>query len=401
MYFSSSLKPFLFVFSFFVFPLFSSAQDSLRTLRRPGNFVILPATAYTPETGFTVGAIADYFFDLGHGDEATRMSKISLVGVYTTKRQLFTSMSWKLFTPQERFIIDGELKFSNFTDRHYGTGNEIGEKIYTLDQEKDQLDSLNFLPYKYTFYFANLAVNMRLKKRWYFGLQMEYESALDFEPLGDSTIYESAEIIPSESIGRRAGLGWKLSYDSRKNINNPLSGTFVQLDNWYFRKGFGGDQNYQLWSLDARHYFHTYKNQTLALRLLLQHGSGEVPYRGLYKVGGKSFIRGVFEGSYRDRQLLGFQTEYRLPLWGNLDAAFWKFWHRLGVVFFCSGATVATEFEDLDLGALRMVAGGGIRVLFSKKQRVNLRIDYGVALNKTTSLAQRQTGLYFFLSEAF
>jgi len=49
-----------------------------------------------------------------------------------------------------------------------------------------------------------------------------------------------------------------------------------------------------------------------------------------------------------------------------------------------------------------LAGGTGLRILFNDDSKVNLRIDYawGFAPN-SNGLGKRQTGLYFFLAEAF
>jgi len=120
-------------------------------------------------------------------------------------------------------------------------------------------------------------------------------------------------------------------------------------------------------------------------------------------VGGNSFIRGYFTGTYQDDHLLAFETEYRMPFWNDdTDAPLKHFWKRLGMVFFASGAQVYGQDGKFGFDRFNYAIGGGLRVLFNSESRLNIRIDYAVSISRDSAgPGKQQTGLYFFLSEAF
>lgn len=99
-------------------------------------------------------------------------------------------------------------------------------------------------------------------------------------------------------------------------------------------------------------------------------------------MGGSYVMRGYFEGRFRDKSLLVFQAEYRMPL----------FW-RLGAVGFVGVGNVAEKFSQLDLGNLKSAYGIGLRFLFDRKERIQLRMDIGWGKNSS--------GFYFSIFEAF
>jgi len=101
--------------------------------------------------------------------------------------------------------------------------------------------------------------------------------------------------------------------------------------------------------------------------------------------------------------MVAFETEYRVPFWNEDNIApFHKFWKRLGVVAFFSGAQVYGERGSLGPDRFNFAVGGGLRILFNAESTVNLRIDYAVGLSPNSNGPdQRQTGLYFNLGESF
>ena len=65
----------------------------------------------------------------------------------------------------------------------------------------------------------------------------------------------------------------------------------------------------------------------------------------------------------------------------------------LGFVLFGSVGDVAASVDQFDLGDFKAAGGAGIRLMINKKDRVNIRFDYG--LGRDTS------GFYFAFAESF
>ena len=214
------------------------------------------------------------------------------------------------------------------------------------------------------------------------------------------------DLLESTIDGFRSGLGVNVVWDNRDNLLNPRKGAFADIGSVFYRDYLGSDFNYSNLRMDVRKYWNPFKNHTFAIRgntYWTFASAGEVPIRGLSRVGGGDLIRGYFRGTFQDRNLISFESEYRLPFWkDDVDAPISKFWKRMGMVFFVSGAQVYGDIESLDIGELNYAVGSGLRILFNKESRLNLRIDYAFGLSPDSNgPGSRQTGLYFFLAEAF
>jgi len=205
--------------------------------------------------------------------------------------------------------------------------------------------------------------------------------------------------------GWRSGIGLQLLYDTRDYVLNPLKGTFIELTNLHFMKWLGSEYVFHSFRLDARHYINPVLNHTLALRGVanFRFSDNPIPLRGLSRIGGRDFVRGYFQGTYQDNHLAAFELEYRLPFWREgSESKLWQVWKRLGLAAFVSGAQVFPELNGFGFNRFNVAVGGGLRILFNEKTRVNLRIDYAVALrNNSDGPGRRQSGLYFYLAEAF
>jgi hypothetical protein len=79
-------------------------------------------------------------------------------------------------------------------------------------------------------------------------------------------------------------------------------------------------------------------------------------------------MRGYYGGRFTDKCLMAYQAEYRRLL----------FW-RIGIVAFAATGEVAPVPGQFDIDGLHYAYGGGLRFMLSKTEKLNLRIDYGIA----------------------
>ena len=83
-----------------------------------------------------------------------------------------------------------------------------------------------------------------------------------------------------------------------------------------------------------------------------------------------------------DRHLLAAQMEYRKTLIG-----------RLGAVAFIGFGDVANSIHDFKFKNLRVSAGLGLRFLLEKRERLNIRLDWG--------FGEDTNNYYLNIAEAF
>jgi outer membrane protein assembly factor BamA len=150
-----------------------------------------------------------------------------------------------------------------------------------------------------------------------------------------------------------------------------------------FAPVLGSNYSYTSYVLDLRRFIRVYKQQVLALQVLGNFNIGQVPLRSLAYLGGANMMRGYFEGRFRDDNAGVLQAEYRVPL----------FW-RLGAVGFADMGNVGPAISDVNLQHFKYSYGGGLRVALNSTEKLNLRLDYGLAKGGSN-------GFYLQLGEAF
>lgn len=183
--------------------------------------------------------------------------------------------------------------------------------------------------------------------------------------------------------GKSSGMGLVLTWESRNNIFYPSSGSFYQLTTTLFSHAWGSDYNFKRLVIDGRRYFSPWSSHVLALQGYLSLQSGVPPFDKLSKLGGESIMRGYYQGRYRDKNMFILQMEYRVV------PVFW----RLGLVGFAGIGDVADRMDHFDFGHFKYSYGLGVRFLFKRDEKLNLRIDF--------AFGKKSSGFYITLGEAF
>ena len=393
-------KAFIILF-FFNISQISAQEDTIRKVGFSG----IPILASSPETGFKYGVFGQVSFDLYKNNTESRASQFKIGASYSVKKQLSIDTDFFLFGRDESYFIIGTIGYKNWFDRHYGLGNDAGNQIieYRADANP-MIDTLNYLNYGLNIFITQVNYNKKIREGLFVGAILDYYSSNKFTTSADSTDIQTNEIIANDMVGQYLGLGFNVMYDTRDNINNPSKGAFVQLSNVNYRKWFGGDFEFYTFNLDARKYFNVVKDQTFAIRMLVASTISDetIPYTGYQRLGGSKSLRGYFDGTYLDKNVVAFDAEYRLPLFHDDSAPIYKIWKHLGVVGFVSAGQVFNDFDAFDLSEFRFSAGGGLRILLSKEQRTNIRLDYGIGFQENAAgFGKKQRGFYITVNEAF
>lgn len=350
-------------------------QADEQTQQQRTSLVVLPVIFYMPETKWGAGVGGIYAFRPLLSNEKTRPSSLYFVIFYTQLKQFSIELEPELYLKKEAYLINGSLSWSKYPDKFFGIGNktpDAWEQGYT-----PQIISFK------------LALQKRLyaKENIYLGIQYAFEN------YKMKKIESSPELIPAEQLlalqkingsqgGTTSGLGFNLKWDTRDNIFFPGKGNYFQISTYFFIKALSSDFKYSSLEVDLRKYFSLFSGQVLAFQGLVQSRSGTAPFYSLSKLGGESVMRGYYSGRYRDKILLAFQAEYRLPIW-----------KRFGLVGFIGAGDVAEKFGDFRVADFKYSVGWGIRFKIVPSEGTNLRLDFGYG--KGTS------GVYFTASEAF
>lgn len=336
----------------------------------PGNTLVpLPALFYQPETGTGFGGLATYYFRPGAAKgRSVPPSEIAGSVIYTTRKQILTSLSTRLYLSGGALRLAGSVAFNKFPTKFWGIGNETPESA-----EED------YTPLT----FAAVAEGLReVHRGWYVGarLQAAHRTLREVSDSGQLV----TGTVPGSADGRIVEGTLLVTWDTRDNTIFPTRGRHHQLGLLGAATGLLSDFGYGGARLDAREYVSPARRHVLAFRVLGDARTGTPPFELLPQLGGDVLLRGYYQGRFRDQVMVALQTEYRLPV----------IW-RIGVVAFAEAGQVAPRLDDLALDAFKASLGGGLRFLLSPKEGLNVRADYGYGFDVKSG------GFYLAIGEAF
>lgn len=343
----------------------TEAVENTDSLQYKPKIVGLPILFYSPETLLGIGAAGFFSFKFDRFDTVSRPSQINFGGAYTLEKQILTYADFDLWLASNRFNLSGELGYYRYFYYFWGVGEEprIQESF-----------NVNFPRVRFEGYYA-------LNEGLFLGPKYTYDY-FDITKVDSSGRLGQKNYIGSDG-GGISGLGITAKYDTRNSNFFPTDGFNSVVSYEYFGEEWGGDFNYHLTWINLIKYFDLKKYRVLAANIYGRFTKGDVPFFHLSQIGGNSRMRGYYEGYHRDQQKLGWQAEYRTPIW----------W-RLGMVFFAGNAMVADQTSNFKAKNIHTAAGLGLRFKVDEERNINLRIDYGITSDRTT-------GLYFTIGEAF
>lgn len=352
----------------FVQSLISKESDSTRS----ASFMALPVLAYSPETGLEYGLMGNYFFVSDKSDSLVRSSNVGLITSFTTQKQSNVKLDFNYWAPENKYHYIGLIGYRNFPFNFYGIGDQ------TLDKDKNLLTQKLFR--------INLEGEKLLSKNYYAGLNAKFES-YEYKSNPEKEGIDLESIYGGQG-GKYLALGISQAYDSRNSNTNTTKGLYGRIKYSYAPDLWGGE-NFKgsIISLDLRSFFPLNKKLTIGLNSIYQSTIGkEVPFYLMPQLGNDEMMRGYYQGRYRDKNLLTFQSELR-----------YRLHPRIGLAAFAATGTV--YHKEIDLSRLKFSFGSGVRYFFNIEHGAHLRLDY--AIGEKIHGEQRQSGFYISLGQAF
>jgi len=333
----------------------------------PRKFLIFPfpIVAYKPETRWILGVSLTYIFKASK-DSITRPSTMRANIAYSQNQQFSFIPSFDYFSDQNRWNIRGKYTYTNFGEYYYGIGKDA--------------PSSNKEFYSFRMHKANLKVATLLFPKLYAGLQYNFEQMYGMQSVTGGVLQTGKP--PGYNGYLASGLGFTVYYDTREHVYFPHKGWMVELSNVFYDYALGSEYNFMNVTLDARKYIHLWKENVLALQGFVSLNTGETPFRMEGVIGSDVFMRGYYNGRFRDQHAMAFQAELRKTIWGPI-----------GMVAFAGGGTVSDYKWGLFSG-IKPNVGVGLRIKAIPSQRLNLRIDYGWGSHGSSAA-------YISMNEAF
>lgn len=333
--------------------------------------ITAPIIYYSPETSLGFGIGAKYLFKFKGSGEETRTSNMPVSFLYTLKNQFFIFSGFEVFTNQEKWVITGNILFQNYPRLYYGIGKntpETNEEIYDSYQFLIEPIVLKRVFTRYLFLGGGLRYNR------IYNTKIEPNGLLDTDkPIGFNG---------STSVG----FEFAALYDSRDNILNATKGWYLEFTRGFYNTSLGSTHKFDLTRFDLRHFLKVSEknNGVLAFQAIGHFTNGNVPLSEYALFGSEEIMRGYIEGRYIEENLLATQIEYRRTFKDS----------RFGFVAFIGAGDVFNTSKELNFNDIKLNYGLGLRFILDKKEKLNIRFDYGAG-NESSG------NLYINIAEAF
>ncbi|MDP2865761.1 MAG: hypothetical protein Q8O90_05930, partial [Elusimicrobiota bacterium] len=294
---------------------------------------------------------------------AAQASNIHGMFSYTELKQFNTLLMAEYYPSNRKTYFMGYIQYLHFPDEFFGIGDKPGEpEKYTAD---------------ITIVELNPAYN--LSDRFWAGPRIYYRK----ERLPEVEVGKrlAQGTIPGTGGLNELGLGLTITSDARDNVIFTRKGYFFEASYLNFNKPFTRDYEYSILRLDFRKFILFSNGSVLSLQGVGEFGRGEIPFQMLPRLG--EVLRGYKKPMYRDNNMLAVQSEYKFGLIKTV----------MGVLFVGAG-NVYNKFSRIHASNAKLAGGAGLRVGLSKKEEINLRLDYG-------KNSEGSGELYFMIMEAF
>ena len=219
--------------------------------------------------------------------------------------------------------------------------------------------------------YAQLA--RRVAGKWFVGLAGRY---LDINQ--DFSLAIGSINFDLDSEVEAAMLGPHVEYDSRDSTNAPQTGRLFKVDISATRGVGQSDIAYESYGAEFRSYHQLADPLVLAWRLMACYRGGEPQLWDACRIS----LRGFPATDYMGLSSAMAEVEAR-----------WQFASRWGAVAFAGAGRVNDSLRIRDDNDEVPSYGVGIRWMVSKKNRINLRLDYG--------RSRSSDAVYLFVGEAF
>lgn len=373
----------------FIFLTTSSLKaqvDSLKTqhtfnpadsLTDKNSFFPLPLVYYKPETGLVYGVTSLYNFYLER-KKPINPSQIQPGIGHSTLNQLLVYIHYQLFWNQNHNYAYGDMEYYRFSYNFFGVGNDSKADQYTA----------------YRAHIIRLWANSMLKitpniyaggrlffEQYNIGNRWHVRENFDHSTL---PLKFQQENVPGAVTNKSLGLGGVLVADNRDNVYFPTSGYYAEVFLQHHSRLIGSTHTFTTVSSDLSYYKTFFKKTVFATNIYSVFNFGkEVPFNRMARLGGYRKLRGYYEGFLTDNHAVAVQAEMRQML----------FW-RIGIAAFANAGQVVNNTTNFSFSAFNYSYGTGLRIMFDKEKKVNLRFDYGLS-----NLGTR--GFYISFNEAF
>lgn len=317
---------------------------------------------YSSDSGFGIGLLAAGIYRPSAADTLSQPSMVSVFADGTTKKFFKLGVEGYNISDRDRRRLNYLVKFESIDTKFWG----IGYQSACQDANESR--------------YAYLRMEVRAEYLQCVSQHVYIGPIAAFDYIHGRN-FQRPELWEGESNKTfNFGPGAALRYDSRDNVANAYRGYYAAVDQTFYPRGIGNKHPFSCTELTACGYHQAWRGAVIAWRAHSRLTYGHTPWGLLSQLGGSDFMRGYYEGRYRDKGAWDLCVELRQ-----------RVWRRSGAVVWVGAGEVFPSLGAMRLREILPNAGVGYRWEF--KQRVNVRLDLG--------FGRDGAGFIFNINEAF
>jgi hypothetical protein len=348
------------------------------TLHKRSGITIVPNIAANPTIGEQLGIKAVAGKRLGD-DPKTLLSVGATSASITTKGIIYFYVNHNIFTPGNKWNIQGNVVVSKTVTPDYGLG--IGQDIAGgSDADKVLADAARKVYSVHSYYFnVREKVYKEVANNLFLGAGMSFEIRRDItnkdttNNATPSSVYNNQHGFPQDHYAAD-GFLFNLEYITRDNPNRAYRGIYFDAGIRANQTWIGSTKNSMQLTTDFRKYFSLSDTRPETVLAFWNWGSyllnGAIPYLelpGTARDGSFRSGRGYTSQYFKGTLFNDTEAEFRFPIMKNKFIS--------GVVF--GNMQTANDEQGTKLFQVFQPGyGAGLRVLFNKATRTNLALDY-------------------------
>ncbi len=342
---------------------------------KAGKLLVTPVIGpgYTPEMGFSIAGGALLSFMTDRSDSLLHRSSFPITVGFSSKGALFVSSKMATYWMHDKLRVNADVWFKSMPDNYFGIGYDNGKHVAKSDSTT---------AYDRLWFQVNPQVFWKFKPGFFAGGALDINYTHGTDP--SAGVAADPNYITYNSRPFNAGLGAHFMMDTRDVPVNAWKGWYLLTQLMIYGHYLGGQNNYQVVNLDARHYIRINKpGQTLALQLRGRFTSGDVPYGEMSQLGTPFDLRGYLWGQYRDKNMFFGIAEYRHSFYKRNGER-----SRHSVIGWMAAGSIAPDWEFN-----QWLPNFGIGYRLEVQPRMAIRLDFGIG--------KHSNGFYFNFNEAF
>jgi len=314
------------------------AQTEAPEEKKPSPWLLAPVFNSSPKLGVTVGATVGYLLKF---DPESRPSIFALTGQYTSTESIVAGAFARTSFNQDHDRLNGGFTYGNIK-------NDYNDYLGTGVPLRNNAELKSFIG-RYLH---------RVYGDWFVGAQGIYQN---FGIAGSTPFDELVLDVLGVAPYKSGGLGLVGYYDSRDSEFKPSQGWLASLSNLAYRESLGGEQDFDVYRVDFRHYAPFGEGHVFAFRQL-NHLTDGAPTQNLAPIQ----LRGYKVGQYTGKFMSQIEGEARLKL-----AERWT-----TTVFAGVGCSYGKGKKCSDRENLFPAAGAGVQYVLKPAVGIVLNLEY-------------------------